>query len=69
MIDLGSIYTELDLGKKNRKAVSCSSAPAHSVPIAAKLTFWLTGLVAIEVGGQSSVVICGLAIDLLNIVS
>lgn len=69
MIDLGSIYTELDLGKKNRKAVSCSSVPAHSGLIAAKLAFWLTGLVAVEVGGQSSVVIRGLAIVHLNVVS
>lgn len=54
---------------QNRNAVSRSSIPAHSGLITAKAAFWLPRLLAVEVGGQTSIVIHGVAVVCLNIVS
>ena len=41
---------ELGIGTKNRETISYQSSPAPSEPIAARIVFWLPGLIALEVG-------------------
>lgn len=56
----------MEAGAKIREAGRCRLSAMCLVPVAKEVVVWFPGLVAAD-GGQSSVVICGLAIVSLYI--